>query len=154
MVSRRFMPPDSGSTLSCAPLGELGELEQLVGPGAHLGAGEAEVPPVDPEVLLDGEVLVEDVALRAHAEPGPDRRPVGGRVQPEDAVSSPSVTGETQPTMRIVLDLPAPLGPRKPKASPRRTVDVDAVDGGEVAEPLGQPPGAQQNVVAQSQAPR
>src|SRR6478736_6443682 len=36
-------------------------------------------------------------------------------------VSSPSLTGETQPTMRIVLDLPAPLGPRKPNASPRCT---------------------------------
>ena len=36
-------------------------------------------------------------------------------------LSSPSVTGETQPTMRIVDDLPAPFGPRKPKASPRRT---------------------------------
>ena len=31
MVSRRFMPPDSGSTLSRGPLGELGELEQLGG---------------------------------------------------------------------------------------------------------------------------
>ncbi len=36
-------------------------------------------------------------------------------------VSSPSVTGETQPTIRIVEDLPAPLGPRKPNASPRWT---------------------------------
>ena len=32
-----------------------------------------------------------------------------------------AVTGETQPTIRIVEDLPAPLGPRNPKASPRRT---------------------------------
>ena len=29
--------------------------------------------------------------------------------------------GETQPTMRMVDDFPAPLGPRKPKASPVRT---------------------------------
>ena len=35
--------------------------------------------------------------------------------------STPSVTGETQPIMRMVELLPAPLGPRKPKASPRRT---------------------------------
>ena len=104
-----------------APLGELGELEQLVGPRAHLVAGEPEEPPVDPEVLLDGEVLVEDVALRADARAGrgsPGRR-MPGRAR--GCVSSPSVTGETQPTMRIVLDLPAPLGPRKPNASPRRT---------------------------------
>ncbi len=36
-------------------------------------------------------------------------------------VSSPAVTGETQPTIRMVEDLPAPLGPRNPNASPRRT---------------------------------
>ena len=35
--------------------------------------------------------------------------------------SSPEVTGLTEAIIRIVLDLPAPLGPRKPKASPRRT---------------------------------
>ena len=35
--------------------------------------------------------------------------------------SSPSVTGETQPIIRIVDDLPAPFGPRNPNASPRRT---------------------------------
>ncbi len=34
-------------------------------------------------------------------------------------VSSPLVGGDTQPIIRIVEDLPAPLGPRKPKASPR-----------------------------------
>src|ERR1700712_1612552 len=35
--------------------------------------------------------------------------------------SSPEVTGETAAIIRIVLDLPAPLGPRKPNDSPRRT---------------------------------
>ena len=53
----------------------------------------------------------------------------------------PAVTGETQPIMRMVEVLPAPLGPRKPKASPGCDVEVDAVDGGEVAEALGQPAG-------------
>ena len=33
----------------------------------------------------------------------------------------PSVAGETQPIIRIVELLPAPLGPRKPKATPRST---------------------------------
>src|SRR6185312_1394393 len=36
-------------------------------------------------------------------------------------VSSPEVTGATHPIMRIVELLPAPFGPRKPKASPGRT---------------------------------
>ena len=35
--------------------------------------------------------------------------------------SSPEVTGETAAIIRIVEDLPAPLGPRKPNDSPRRT---------------------------------
>ncbi len=35
--------------------------------------------------------------------------------------SVPEVTGETQLIMRMVEDLPAPLGPRKPNASPRRS---------------------------------
>src|SRR5712691_1190531 len=36
-------------------------------------------------------------------------------------VSSPEVTGETPPIMRIVDVLPAPFGPRKPNASPLAT---------------------------------
>jgi hypothetical protein len=36
-----------------------------------------------------------------------------------NTVRVPSVTGETQPIMRIVDVFPAPFGPRKPKASPR-----------------------------------
>jgi len=35
--------------------------------------------------------------------------------------NSPPLGGETQPIMRMVDDLPAPLGPRKPNASPART---------------------------------
>ena len=35
--------------------------------------------------------------------------------------SVPPLTGETQPIIRIVELLPAPFGPRKPKASPRLT---------------------------------
>src|SRR5439155_22467394 len=35
--------------------------------------------------------------------------------------SVPSVTGETQPIMRMVELFPAPLGPRNPNASPRPT---------------------------------
>ena len=33
----------------------------------------------------------------------------------------PDVAGDTAPIIRIVEDLPAPLGPRNPNASPRRT---------------------------------
>src|SRR3954447_23157807 len=36
-------------------------------------------------------------------------------------LSCPPLVGETAAIIRIVEDLPAPLGPRKPNASPRRT---------------------------------
>src|SRR5437764_7184529 len=36
-------------------------------------------------------------------------------------LSSPALRGDTQATIRMVDDLPAPLGPRKPNASPGRT---------------------------------
>ncbi|GAA2107508.1 hypothetical protein GCM10009802_02640 [Streptomyces synnematoformans] len=35
----------------------------------------------------------------------------------------PADAGDTQAIMRMVEDLPAPLGPRKPNASPRRTAN-------------------------------
>ena len=38
-----------------------------------------------------------------------------------NTLSLPSVTGETQPIMRMVELFPAPLGPRNPKASPWAT---------------------------------
>jgi hypothetical protein len=63
------------------------------------------------------EALVE---LRADAESGPDRRAVADRVQAENAQPAPGGC-EMQPIIRIVEDLPAPFGPRKPNASPART---------------------------------
>src|SRR5579885_3304615 len=36
--------------------------------------------------------------------------------------SCPEVTGDTQAIIRIVVVLPAPLGPRKPNTSPRPTL--------------------------------
>ena len=58
--------------------------------------------------------------------------------------SVPPDGGETQPIIRIVDVLPAPFGPRKPKASPRLDVEVDAVHGHELAETLDQPAGVHQ----------
>src|SRR3954462_13118160 len=39
-------------------------------------------------------------------------------------VTLPEVGGMKPVTMRMVVDLPAPLGPRKPRTSPRSTVKV------------------------------
>ena len=41
--------------------------------------------------------------------------------------------------MRMEVDLPAPLGPTKPKTSPRRHVQVQAVDGHQGAEAPHEP---------------
>lgn len=46
-------PSGEGLDLVAAPLGELRELQQLIGASAHLGAGEAKEAAVNPEVLLD-----------------------------------------------------------------------------------------------------
>src|SRR5258708_1718883 len=48
------------------------------------------------------------------------RAPSAAGVRPK-MVSAPAETGETHPIIRIVEVLPAPLGPRKPNASPART---------------------------------
>ena len=117
------------------------ELEQLVGARADLAARQPEVAAVDDEVVADGELGVEGVLLRADAEPGrgsPGRRVAGSRPRMR---SSPPVGGETQPIIRIVEDLPAPFGPRKPNASPGRTSTSMPVDRDEVAEALAQPAG-------------
>ena len=107
--------------LVVGPLGELDEVEQLRRPLAGHPARNAEVARVDGDVLRDGQLGVERVLLGAHAEPTPDlpgRRATGSRPRMR---SVPPVGGDTQPIIRIVEDLPAPLGPRKPNASPGAT---------------------------------
>ena len=73
MVSRRFMPPDSGSTWSSARSVSWTNSSSSVGPLPATRRGHAEVPPVDQQVLPDGQLGVEGVLLRHDAEPGPDR---------------------------------------------------------------------------------
>ena len=47
--------------------------------------------------------------------------------------------GATKPaSMRMVVDLPAPLGPRKPSTSPGPHVEADVLDGGDAAVALGE----------------
>ena len=139
IVSRRFMPPDSGSTRASRRSRELHELQQLAGALADDRQRQAEVAAVDDEVVPDRQLGVEVVLLRHDAEPGPDLRTRAGARRSPKTVSAPSDGGETQPIIRIVEDLPAPLGPRKPNASPSADVEVDAVDGDPVVEALGQP---------------
>ena len=96
------------------------ELEQLVRPLPAVGPAEPEVPAVDGQVLVHGQ-LGSSVSSCGHT---PSRARIAGpsvagsipRIR-----SSPPLTGETAPIIRIVDDLPAPLGPRNPNASPFQT---------------------------------
>ena len=115
------MPPDSGSTLLSARSLELHEVEQPVGPlGADRGAagrssGRRRAGSRGRSARSSRVSSCGTTPSRARMR-GPSSR--GSRPSTR---SVPPVTGETQPIMRMVEDLPAPLGPRKPNASPRWT---------------------------------
>ena len=83
-------------------------------------------------------VAVERELLRHVAEP---LRACGARrAQDRTRRRAPSpAVGRSRPhSILKVVDLPAPLGPSRPKISPRGTAKRDPVGGGEVAEALGQ----------------
>ena len=63
---------------------------------------------------------------------------VGNDVVAGDDRRWPLVGGKTPHRMRMVVLLPAPLGPRKPTISPARHLERDVVDRGQRAEPLGE----------------
>ena len=52
-----------------------------------------------------------------------------------NSFAQPSVAGRNPVSIFIVVDLPQPLEPRKPKISPRRDAEIDVIDGDEIAEP-------------------
>ena len=64
MRSRRFIPPESCSTLASGLVGELHEVEELVRPLQNHLAGQIEVPAVDEQVLAYLQLVVEVVLLR------------------------------------------------------------------------------------------
>ena len=141
IVSRRFIPPDSGSTWSLARSVSWANSSSSSARRPTSARLQTEVAAVDRQVLADRQLDVEGVLLGHDAEvaPGSAARAVAGSMPMTSR--TPPVIGETQPIIRIVEVLPAPFGPRKPNDSPRRDVEVDGVDGGEIAEPLGQSAG-------------
>ena len=106
-------------------------------------AGEGAV--VDPaevgeeiQQLLAGDLLVEGELAGQEARAGPRgdavaprRRSRGSRAVPEVGRSRPS-------SVRIVVVLPAPLGPRKPNTSPGATLKRDVLDAARALVALGQ----------------
>ena len=91
----------------------------------RLAAGE-----VGPQVHVAGHVG--EPAVQGGRVGATGRRRAGGP-SPPSLRSRPSST-------RMVVDLPAPLGPRKPCTSPARDREVEAVEGADVAEGLDQAP--------------
>ena len=120
-------------------LGELDELEQLVGPRASSSfAREPEVAAVDDDVLADRQLQVERVLLGHDAEPAADLHAVV-------AGSSPNTRERPVRHRRDAPDhahrrrLPRAVRPEEPEGLPALEVEVDRVDGGEIAEALDEP---------------
>ena len=120
IVRRRFIPPDSGSTWSFGALGQLDEVEQLVGASGAFLRGEPEVAAVDDEVLADGQLRVEAVLLGHDAEARADLAGRAWRGSRPRTRSVPAVTGETQPIIRIVDRLAGAVRPEEAERLARR----------------------------------
>ena len=120
-----------------AALGQLHELEQLLRPLAHLLARQAEVAPVDEEVLVDGELHVERVFLRDDPEARADLRAFVHGIHAENAQRAAA-------RRRDAADHPhrgalaGAVGPEEAERLARLHREVDSVDCGEVAEALRQ----------------
>ena len=92
------------------------------------------------DVLIDGQQLVEREPLRHVADAPLHAFGIARRRRCRRPARVPDVGRSSPHSMRMVVDLPAPLLPRKPKISPRATVERQVVDGDERAEPPGQVP--------------
>ncbi len=88
------------------------------------------------EVLLGGQLGVEVVQLRDDPHAGAGLLRLGGDVDSPSTSIEPDVGRACPVSMRIVVDLPAPLGPSSPRTMPRGTVSVEAVDRRDRAELL------------------
>ena len=131
--------------LVMGPLGELGELEELLGSFPDDAAGQVEVPAVDHEVVEDGQLEVERVLLGHDADPAPDLRPVVGRVHAEHPQRPVRHRGHARDHPHGGR-LAGTVGPQEPVGLAPADLEVDAVDGDEVAEPLGEPAGHHQGL--------
>ena len=84
IVRRRFMPPESGSTLSFARSVSCANSRSSSARLPRLGPRQPEVAPVDHEVVADRELRVERVLLGHDAEAAADPRAVERRVEVQD----------------------------------------------------------------------
>ena len=80
-------------------------------------------PPVEVQVLVHRQVVVQAEALRHVADALLDLADLLDDVKAQH-VAAPAVGLSRPSSMRIVVVLPAPFGPRKPKIAPRSTVKL------------------------------
>jgi hypothetical protein len=134
---------------------EVHELDELVDLGATSSLGLARRP-ARPSAAARGPVRC---GARGHGDGlghGERREQPGVLERPAEAAAGPlvgarSVTSWPRSTMRPAVDgqeardqsmivvLPAPFGPMRPRISPWRSDEVDVVDGGDAAEALDSP---------------
>ena len=89
-------------------------------------------PALEDELAAPGLGRIRRAALRDVPDALADRPGSRARSAPA-TVAVPDVGASSVASIRSVVVLPAPLGPRKPKIAPSSTVEVDAADGLDVA---------------------
>lgn len=118
--SRRFMPPREGPYQAGSAVPEAHHVEDLGQPLGHRRAGDAIQLGVEAQVLLGRQVVVEGGVLEDPADAPADLGPAVTTSKPATRAVPPA--GRTRVhSIEMVVDLPAPLGPRKPKVSPGAT---------------------------------
>jgi hypothetical protein len=122
------------------PVGRAGELEalqQLVGPLARLATGQLRQAPGQPEVLTAGQVGIDRRVLAGKADPVADPIGVPDHVAAQDrGATTIGPKDGRQDTDRGRLA--GAVGAEQPEHGARRDLEVDPVQGDDVAEALDQ----------------
>ena len=120
MVSRRFIPPDNASTFASAQSVSDTNASNSSARARHSARLSPKNRPYTTRFsrTRSSESTVSSCGQTPIRARICDPWVTGSR---PNTCNSPPDGGDTDPIMRIVDDFPAPFGPRKPKASPRRT---------------------------------
>ena len=135
--------------LVLAAVGQLDELEQLLGAARDDVAREPEEAPVDLQVLADEQLEVEVVLLRDDAQPLPDRRPVLLRVAAQHA-QRPGRDRRDRADHAHRRALARSVRPEEAERLAARDREVDPVDGEHVPVALRQAAGLDQRRLVHS----
>lgn len=106
-------PPAEGGDLPVPDLPEPHALQDLLNPGLRLLVGKAQEPRGVAQVLPGGKLPVEPHLVGQVAHPGLDLEGLPHGVKPQDP-GLPEVGSVSPRSMRMVVVLPEPLGPKRP----------------------------------------